>query len=147
MNNDFDTLEIGRLTWIGLSLAAIGWTFLLGETAMVDIVVTKWVRPPTPMFHADMLDIGKCLIGSGFALAIIGGLHTGFGTLNRFFGAVLSRSTQRQPVEPDASAPPFVAPREARRRPYRTFPDGSVEVETIVGTRRFETMADARDFI
>ena len=146
MTNDFETLDTGRLTWIGLILAAIGWILLLGETALADIVATKWIRPPTPTFHADVLDIGKCLIGSGFGLAIIGGLHTGFGTLNRFFGAVLSRSTVRQPDVPQATAP-FAAPRDTRRRPYRTFPDGSVEVETIVGTRRFDTMADAREFI
>ena len=36
---------------------------------------------------------------------------------------------------------------EPSRRPYRTFADGSVEVETILGTRRFATMGDARDFI
>ena len=144
MTNDFETLEIGRLTWIGLILAAIGWIFLLGATALSDIVTARWARPLTPTFHADLLDIGKCLIGSGFALAIIGGLHTGFGTLNRFFAAVLSRSTNRQAAEPPP--PPFAAPHDARR-PFRTFPDGSVEVETIVGTRRFANMADAREFI
>ena len=147
MTNDFDTLEIGRLTWIGLILVAIGWVFLLGETAIADIVATKWTRPPSPTFHADMLEIGRCLIGSGFGLAIVGGLQAGFGTLNRFFGAVLSRSTQRQVVDPQPTGPSFEPPRDTRRRPYRTFPDGSVEVETIVGTRRFETMADAREFI
>ena len=144
---EFETLDIGRVTWIGLILAAIGWIVLLGETALVDIPTMKWTRPPGPTFHADVLEIGKCLVGSGFGLAIIGGLHTGFGTLNRFFGAVLSRSLQRQSVEPQPAATPFAAPRDPRRRPFRTFPDGSVEVETIVGTRRFETMADAREFI
>jgi len=34
----FDALEIGRLTCIGLILAAIGWALLLGETALADFV-------------------------------------------------------------------------------------------------------------
>ena len=150
--------EIGRLTWIGLILAAIGWALLLGEATIADIVTVKAARPITPTFHADLLDVAKCLIGSGFALAIVGALQTGFGVLSRFFDAVLTRSGQRnagasQPeptIVPRESRTADRAPREPRvseRRPYRTLPDGSVEVETILGTRRFDTMAQAREFI
>ena len=64
---------------------------------------------------------------------------------------MLTRSSQRHAADPSAT-PAAVSPATAHemgreRRPYRTFPDGSVEVETIVGTRRFDTMADAREFI
>ena len=147
MRNDFDSFGIGRLVWIGLILAAIGWVLLLGETALADFVVSRATRPLTPTFHADVMEIGKCLIGSGFALSILGGLQNGFGTLNRFFGAVLSRSSNRQAVDSEPVGPTFTAPLDVKRRPYRLFPDGSVEVETIVGTRRFATMDDAREFI
>lgn len=142
----FDSLQTGRLTYLGLTVAGIGWALLLGETTVAD-VLTKGARAVPPTFHADLLDIAKCIIASGFALAVVGALQAGFGTLNRFFEAVLSRSAQRtaesESVEPVASAP---APSSKRPR-YRMLPDGSVEVETIVGTRRFDSLAEARDFI
>ena len=144
----FDTLEVGLLTWIGLILAGIGWALLIGEATIVDVLPLKVARPVPTTFHADLFEIAKCVIASGFALAIVGALQTGFGTLNRFFSAVLMRSTQRNPVGQRReqtiveSAPPT-----RERRPYRTLPDGSVEVDTILGTRRFETMSEAREFI
>lgn len=170
----FDGREIGRLTWIGLVLAGIGWALLLGETASVDILAMR--RPVVPTFHADLADIAKCLVASGFGLAVVGALQTGFGALNRFFEAVLMRSAQRAMPSP-GQAPGDVTPvqvtpvqvtpvqatpvratpvqatprpdaaRKPSKRPYRLLADGSVEVDTILGTRLFETMAEARDFI
>ena len=138
---DFDVGRFGRLTWLGLFVAAIGWTFLLGATA-----AGAKLAPP---LHADLVEIGRCLIGSGFALALIGALQTGFGALNRFFSAVLTRSGPRTPAPVTAAAPPVDRAAEPlrERRPYQIMADGSVEVETIVGTRRFETMDEAREFI
>ena len=140
------TLEIGRLTWLGLSVSLIGWVLLIAVTAMADALTLRFAR--SPVFHDDLVAIAKCLIASGFALAAIGTLQAGFGALDRFFGAVLLRSGARavepQPVPYDAGPAPSV---ELSRRPYRTFADGSVEVDTILGTRRFATMGDARDFI
>jgi hypothetical protein len=141
-----ESRDIGRLSWIGLTIAGIGWIILLGEATVVDILPIKATRPVSPTFHADLCDIAKCLIASGFGLAVVGALQTGFGALNRFFEAVLMRSSQRAaPPAPTVvrEAPP-VPPAE---RTYRRLPDGSVEVETILGTRRFKTMAEARDFI
>ena len=139
---DFDAVALGRLTWIGLVVATLGWALMIGEATMADVLV-RGSRGPT--LHGDLVVVAQCLIVSGFGLAIIGALQSGFGTLNRFFEAVLSRSTQR--ASGAASAVP-TAPMPAReRRPYRTLADGSVEVETIVGTRRFATMREAADFI
>ena len=143
-----DGLAIGRLSAIGLTLAGIGWALLLGEAAVADILPVgagHALSSREPTFHADLCDIAKCIIASGFALAIVGALQTGFGALNRFFEAVLMRSAQRQgpPVamREEPTAPP---PAE---RPYRKMPDGSVEVDTILGTRRFSSVAEARAFI
>ena len=161
MGEDFAALEIGRLTWIGLALAALGWAMILGETTVSAILFLRTGRAAPPAFHADLLEIGKCVIASGFGLAVVGALQTGFGTLNRFFGAVLLRSGRRDGVSPPAAAQPVSrpiepvmdrpversAPASIKRRPYRMFPDGTVEVETILGTRLFSTMAEARDFI
>ena len=142
-----DARESGWLTWIGLLVAAIGWALLLGEATVADLLVIKIARVTSPTFHGDLVEIAKCLIGSGFGLAILGGLLTGFGALNRFFGAVLTRSSQRHVAATPPASPIVAHPEPSEHRPYRLLPDGSVEVETILGTRRFETMSDARDFI
>lgn len=144
----FETLRVGRLTWTGLGVAVLGWTTYLGATVLSELIAAS-TKHPLPMAHGDLVDLAKSVIASGFALAIIGALHSGFGTLNRFFAAVLSRS-MRKDTESVVSAPiertaPTVAP--ISRRPYRTFADGSVEVDTIVGTRLFKNMNEARDFI
>ena len=153
---DFDGLALGRLTWIGLIVAVLGWALMIGEATMADVLVRG---PRAPTLHGDLVTVAQCLIGSGFGLAIVGALQSGFGTLNRFFEAVLLlRSNQRAgnvatgPVAHSPAAhgpvvPGPVAPAARTRRPYRLLADGSVEVETIVGTRRFATMNEAADFI
>ncbi len=151
---DGNTMRIGRVTWLGLTMAVIGWAMLLGEVAMADFVNVQdpLVLPPT--FHDDFMEIGKTLIFSGFGLALIGALQTGFGALNRFFEAVLVRSGQKtqasalsSPAESFRRENVVEATPRAVGRPYKTFADGSVEVETIVGSRRFRSMMEARDFI
>ena len=86
---DFDAGRFGRLTWLGLLVAAIGWALLLGATVAGARLA--------PSSRADFVEIARCLVGSGFALALIGTLQTGFGALNRFFSAVLTRSGPRLP--------------------------------------------------
>ena len=147
-NGRSDGLGMGRLTAIGLILAGIGWAMLLGAAAVADILpggpIHAWIsREPT--FHADLFDIAKCITASGFALAIVGALQTGFGALNRFFEAVLLRSAQRQNAPVVMREDPAAAP--TPERPYRKMADGSVEVDTILGTRRFASVAEARAFI
>ena len=144
-----DGLAIGRLTAIGLILAGIGWALLLGEAAVADILPAgashAWPAG-APTSHADLCAIAECIIASGFALAIVGALQTGFGALNRFFEAVLTRSAQRQGAPAVMREEPVTEP-SAPERPYRKMPDGSVEVDTILGTRRFKSVAEARAFI
>lgn len=150
----FDAMKIGRVTWLGLTGAVVGWAMMLGHTAIADFITAQ--DPPVlpPTFHDDFMDVSRTLIYSGFGLALVGSLQTGFGALNRFFEAVLVRSGQKTPASVLPPAPieegfrreePVEAPRIGR--PYRTFADGSVEVETIVGNRRFRSMVEARDFI
>ena len=145
---DFNGGRLGGLTWLGLFVAVVGWALLLGATALADRMAGK--TGAAQGVHGDLLEIAHCLIGSGFGLALIGALQNGFGALNRFFAAVLSRSTPRPaPAPVMAAAAPVDRSAEPlrERRPYQILADGSVEVETIVGTRRFDTMDEARDFI
>lgn len=141
-----DGMAIGRLGGIGLVLAGIGWALLLGEATVADMVPAGHAPARAPTFHADLCAIAGWIIASGFALAIIGALQTGFGALDRFFEAVLMRSAQRQGA-PVAMREGPVAEAPMPERPYRKMPDGSVEVDTILGTRRFSSVAEARAFI
>lgn len=154
---EFDAMRIGRTTWFGLTLAVIGWAMLLGETAIADFLAAHTPRAVAPTFHEDFVEVAKTLIYSGFGVAIVGSLQTGFGALNRFFEAVLVRSGQKtqssqalpvpQPAADTFKRETIVEATPRSGRPFRTFADGSVEVETIVGTRRFRSMEEARDFI
>ena len=33
---EFDAMKLGRVTWVGLTLAVIGWGMLLGEMAIAE---------------------------------------------------------------------------------------------------------------
>jgi hypothetical protein len=93
--------------------------------------------------------ISQILILSGFGIAILGALHTGFGALNGFFEAVLARTAQSQ----GKSDLPHVRNRQivergwVKDRAYVLFTDGAVEVETMLGRRQFPSLQDAKEFI
>ena len=98
------------------------------------------------------------LIVSGFLIAILGTLRAGVVTLRQFFEAVLQRAAaaaaQPAPPMPEPEPEPaYVEPDaivERGRvgdRAYVLFGDGSVEVETLLGVRRFASIDEARDFI
>jgi hypothetical protein len=194
-----DGLAFSRLTWSGLMVAAFGWMLLLSGGS-----VQVLLSPTAPSVSV----IAACTIVSGFGLAILGALQTGFGALTRFFDSVLQRTNARGeapavyetpsvPPRSDAAllasaarveprrfsparteplvaapqraasvrtAPPKQAPtRQAasakatprkvlergwwKDRAYTIFLDGTVEIETLLGLRRFASMADAQDFI
>jgi hypothetical protein len=116
-----------------------------------------------------MATLAQSTIFTGFGLAILGLLQTGFGALNRFFDSVLERTSKSQTVgistariEPEMrSGSPAQARKPAsdktranivergliKNRAYRRFGDGTIEVETLLGLRRFPSMRDAADFI
>lgn len=158
---DLESGGLGWLTYLGLSIAAIGWLMLIATLVGIDVVATR--GRAGLLRHEDLVDVAMCLVGSGFALALLGGLRAGFGALARFFDIVLSRSVQRAvavaSVVPDLApslAEPFdqeepIVKRDAEtlreRRPFTILDDGSVEVETILGSRRFASIYEARDFI
>lgn len=143
--------RLGLLTWTGLVVVAVGWGLLVLSIVFADLLIAKAPRLMPPVLHADLIEISRCVIVTGFGLAVLGALQAGFSRLDRTFGFALARPTMADEprLEPAfaASAPERVAPGQGKRRPYRVFADGSVEVDTIVGTRLFKTMAEAREFI
>jgi hypothetical protein len=143
-----------RLTWIGMPLAALGWALLLFG-GQLSVLATGLLGRPLPLaLDLGRTDVAECLILSGFALAILGALRAGLNTLRQFFEAVLQRSAAaRAQPSPIAPAPEPIDPSAVvergwiRGRPYARFGDGSVEIETLLGVRRFASYSDAEDFV
>jgi hypothetical protein len=164
------TLQFGKLTWVGLMIVASGWTLLLSGLSLADIVsrVSGHVSPAAT--SVNMAVVAQCTILTGFGLAILGLLQTGFSALNRFFDSVLERTAKKQsfdhslaradagPRVTSAAHTPKPAPAAKPRgkivergllkdRAYVLFGDGSIEVETLLGRRSFSSLREANEFI
>jgi hypothetical protein len=140
------------LTVIGLLLALVGWGLLLFGGQLSQLATGAIGRPLPLELDPGRTDVAQSLILSGFGLAILGTLRAGVATLRQFFEAVLQRAAaakaQPAPAMPDPVDPNTVVERGwIRDRPYARFADGSVEVETLLGIRRFASVADAEDFV
>jgi hypothetical protein len=137
-----------RITWIGLMIVALGWSLLLSATQLTDLVAGLSGRVGTA--RLDVVGIAHCAVLSGFGIAILGALQTGFGALNRFFEAVLTRTGASAPKPTSIQAPRQKKILErgwVKDRAYVLFTDGSVEVETMLGRRNFPSLKDAQEFI
>jgi hypothetical protein len=148
-------MPFDKLTWVGLMLVALGWALLFSGAPLADLFARVTGRVIAFGSPSDMLGISQCAILSGFGLAVLGVLQTGFGALNRFFEAVLERTAKPQNAEPmqvsvRRSEPQNKAVLERGRlkdRAYVRFVDGSVEVETLLGLRHFPNLDEALEFI
>lgn len=140
------------LTWFGLLVAGLGWAAPWAAPAPGDDGIAFLLQ------YAASLDgmkaVSQNMILSGFGIAILGALQTGFGALDRFFGAIARRNAEKAgsggPSDADSFA--FTAEKAVERgklkdRSFARFADGSVEVETLLGLRRFSSLADAEGFI
>ncbi len=180
------TLQFGKLTWIGLMIVTFGWTLLLSGVSLGDIVTRMSGHASPAVMSISMAVVAQCTILTGFGLALLGLLQTGFSALNRFFDAVLERTAKRQEFDQPMArveAPPLRAEPASRAgapasrggssaQPYRSAPsaktpsrgkivergllkdrayvlfgDGSIEVETLLGLRRFQSLREASEFI
>lgn len=159
-------MALDRFTLFGLSVALLGWIVLAGDTALGFMPPTIGGMAMTAVLRQDVFAIAETAIFSGFALAILGALRAGFGALHRFFDAVLHRaSTPKassvaypEPAIEPAVAHPAHAPRppqpktvdvKAQRqgRNYTILANGAVEVDTLLGTRVFASLDEARAYI
>ena len=134
-------------------LVALGWA-LLFSAPLQDMMGRTGV---------NMVVVSQCTIISGFGLAVLGALQSGFGALSRFFDSILERTAK--PPLPFATAtaahvqeprpvPKNAAPKKKvlergwlKDRAYVIFVDGSVEIETLLGLRRFASLRDAQEFV
>ena len=152
---------VNRLKVFGFGLVILGWVILLADLTLSDSVLKAGSLVAVLALKADIVTLAQCLLLTGFGLAVLGALKDGFGALNRFFDAVLQRSSGARPTPmpaaTEAETVVVTVPNGSDRSPgpaaqhrdrnYVILPDGSVEVETLLGTRIFATLDEARDFI
>lgn len=155
-----------RLVTFGLTMVVLGWLVLVTDLVVSDAQLQAGSLVAALALKADIATLAQTLVITGLGLAVVGGLREGFGALSRFFDAVLQRSVSPrttpmpapEPMEEDDDivaaprgsdriAPDRPAPPPPQGRNYQILPDGSVEVETLLGTRIFASMDEARDFI
>jgi hypothetical protein len=139
-----------KVTWVGLMVAAFGWTLVVSTPQLTDLWSGASGRPIDSV-ALDLGRIAQCTILSGFGIAILGALQTGFGLLKKSLDAGLVRNS-KLPVTPVTAQHPSRARKITERgwvknRAYVLFNDGSVEVETMLGRRLFASMQDAQEFI
>lgn len=146
------------MTAIGLAIVGIGWAVqIAGGSLSAAAAGALGHAAPTPL---GIIGFSQSLILSGFGLAILSALHNGFGALNRFFETVAQRSAAAAAKPPPPPPPPPIVTVSDRADPHRVksrgriadrtytlFADGSVEVDTLLGSRRFHSFEEARAFI
>lgn len=145
-----------RRAWLGVTgtvLISAGWAILL--VAMVDLgpAASRLGTGLAWLNGYNLGTLGQSLILTGFGCIIVGTLREGFGALQRFFDAILTR-TAKQPVAPQPAetsadvAPDMIVDRGwIKDRAYVVYADGSTEIETRIGMRRFKSHQDARAFV
>jgi|SRR5579872_2412938 len=144
-------MAFGRLTWVGLMIVALGWALLLSGASAIQMLMHMVGRPPVEG-AANPATITQATLLTGFGLAILGALQTGFGALKRFFDMILERTSRNAPkmtvdVPQRAEKSSVVERGLLKDRPYTLFGDGTIEVETLLGQRRFTSLQDAYEFI
>jgi len=177
------TLQFGKLTWVGLMIVALGWALLISGVSLVDLVNRFSGHASPALISLNMGVLAQSTILTGFGIAILGLLQTGFSALNRFFDSVLERTAKREEtdrgpacVEPNvrlttpaqmpskplpsqqvssqrqAAAVPKPRGKIVERgmlkdRAYVLFGDGTIEIETLLGLRRFQSLREAAEFV
>jgi hypothetical protein len=148
-------MSFDRLTWAGLAIVALGWSLLFSATQLADFFAGAPARANVGA-SLNVASIAQCGILSGFGIAILGTLQMGFGALNRFFQSVLVRTAPPPNAASQSNkteAPQLAHQRKimergwVKDRAYVLFNDGSVEVETMLGRRRFPSLQEAQEFI
>ncbi len=153
-------MALDGFTRFGLALAVIGWILLIAD-AVSPLALPGGGLALSAFARSDIFTVAQTVIASGFALAILGTLRSGFGALHRFFEAVLHRASAPRPtpmpttpepmvepvVEVPHPAPRSAEPRSLQGKNYTVLPNGAVEVETLLGKRIFASLEEARDYI
>ncbi len=150
-----------RLTWAGLLIATLGWGLLLSYPLLANhggnMADARDLHDPARF----ILIFGENALVTGLAIALLGAMEKVIALLSR---PVVSHSQAKAAPAPRAptlanpqfASPQLMTPRAANEivtkgalcgRDYVLFRDGSVVVETLLGPRRFLSLAEAQEFI
>ncbi len=86
-------MVLDRLTWVGFMIVALGWALLIAAPQLAELLANV-TGHTVNAGYLNMPTIALCTVLTGFGLAILGVLQTGFGALNRFFESVLERTAR-----------------------------------------------------
>ena len=135
-------MALNGLSRFGLLLLALGWALLLFGRPAASLYRAR--IGGSLMEGSDLSVIAQMAILTGLGVALLGVLRSGFGALHRFFEAMAQgMASEKGP----ASEKEAVENGWIRDREYVLFSDGTVEVETLLGPRRFASLEEAQDFI
>jgi hypothetical protein len=144
-----DSMIRERLTWVGFMIVALGWALPISASQLVEFVANLTGHTMNAGY-LNMPTIALCTVLTGFGMAILGALQTGFGALKRFFESMLERTARSGAdlIVARPSQPKKIVERGwLKDRAYLLFMDGSVEIETMLGRRLFPSLQDAQEFI
>ncbi len=105
--------------------------------------------------HVALLSrMAEGIIITGFGLAILDAIERNRVLSSRAVSSLQSKIVSLQRIEVSTMSTPTIEPRgepvavgSLNGREYKLFGDGSVEMETILGKRRFASILDAREFV
>ena len=167
----------GALTWMGFMVVAVGWALLLSSEPALLMFTNLTGRALPPLTNLTVIAQCAIITGLGLAIVGtlrtgFGALSNFFDSvLERTSHRVPNAASSEARVPPAVKEPaPVLVRREppvvaARREPpaakpvkivergrlkdrgYVLFGDGSVEVETLLGLRRFASIGEAHKFI
>ena len=160
-----------RLTWAGLLIATLGWGLLLSYPLLAPAMLSSSggaeMRDPARF----ILIFGENAVVTGLAIAVLGGLERALRLLGRIAGNAGHMRAQSAPsaaaagfgpvhttpsaamqaqshmLMPQRSTGDVVTRGALNGRDYILFRDGSVVVETLLGSRRFPSITEAQEFI
>lgn len=144
-------MVVDKITLGGLILAALGWGFILTFPMLLQPENAKLIDTFTHSNTTFIERVAEKLIITGFAVALLGALHS---SVKR---NIRAQSVQKSRV-PVHDAPPTAGETtlidseepmhgDLNGRAFVKLPDGTVEVDTLLGRRKFQSLSDAIAFI
>lgn len=126
-----------------LLVLALGWGVLLAVTTAVTVLSLAGLLDPRIGLVIVACAWGQGAIVTGCALLVLAEMRR----QRRRPARLTWASAPASPSEPSLPAPDPIATGEMNGRRYALFADGSVELLTLLGRRRFRTIAHAREFV
>jgi hypothetical protein len=127
-----------------LLMVALGWGVLLAIAAAVAVLCLVGSLEPTVGLAIVALALGQGALVTGLALLVMAELRRQGRVPER--GAKMGTPGSAQTMAA-AAAPELLATGDMNGRRFALFSDGSVELLTLLGRRRFRTIALAREFV